>query len=249
MKPLEPITISKLSDFLSHIEMAKRSEENNGNSADFIFRGQRVDKPLLPRLGRLVPRRKRANIEQLMFKEFQRTSFALSDLRPGSDWDFLSLAQHHGLPTRLLDWTYSGLAAIWFAVQGPPEQGKSRPLDAVVWLLKTRTEDFIDEATREKPFDKGGTKIFRPRFVTRRIAAQGGVFTVHRMSENGAFVPADRNRHFSRRLVKFVIPAKAFSDMRKHLDGCGVNRFSLFPDLDGLCGHLQWRYTEPNDEQ
>ncbi len=90
-----------------------------------------------------------------MFRDFQRTSFALTEFRPASEWDFLSLAQHHGLPTRLLDWTYSALAGLRFAVEKPPKKRDSKPLDAVVWLLKTRMEDFIDETTREKPFDKG----------------------------------------------------------------------------------------------
>jgi hypothetical protein len=184
-----------------------------------------------------------------MFKEFQRTSIALSDLGPQSEWDFLSLAQHHGLPTRLLDWTRSALAGLWFAVEKPPKKRESKPLDAVVWLLKTKVEDFIDETTRETPFSKGRTKIFRPRLITRRIAAQGGVFTVHHMGHNESFVPIDRNRYLSPRLAKFVIPASSFPHIRKHLDGCGVNRFSLFPDLDGLCDHLAWRYTKLSDER
>ncbi len=247
-RPYKQITIGSVSDFLGHIESIKSDAEAKGNKADFIFRGQRVDKPLLPRLARLVPKGDRIDIEQLMFKEFQRTSFALSNLRPGSEWDFLSLAQHHGLPTRLLDWTYSALAALWFAVERSPKIGDSEPLNAIVWLLKTKSYDFIDETTREKPFDKGGTRIYRPKLITNRIAAQGGLFTAHRMSEQGTFLPLEANRLFRRRLVKFIVPAPTFGQMRKHLNGCGVNRFALFPDLDGLCGHLEWRYTKLSDE-
>jgi hypothetical protein len=143
-----------------------------------------------------------------MFKEFQRTSIALSALRPESEWDFLSLAQHHGLPTRLLDWTYSALAALFFAIAHPSDNPK--PDDAVVWLLKTRKEDFIDESTREQPFEKSGTKIFRPRLVTRRIAVQAGLFTVHRLSDDDTFVPVDNNKYFKPRLVKFTVPASNF---------------------------------------
>jgi hypothetical protein len=243
----KPIKVYRVSDFLSEIEEIKEAEKKKGNVADFIFRGQSVDRPLLPKLGRVVPKGNRANIEQLMFKEFQRTSIALSDLRPQSDWDFLSLAQHHGLPTRLLDWTYSALAALFFAVAHPTEG--LEPDDAVVWLLKTNKEDFIDETTREKPFDKGGTRIFRPKLITRRIAVQGGVFTVHRLSDDDTFVPVDNNKSFKSRLVKFAIPAANFSHILQHLDGCGVNRFTLFPDLDGLCDHLAWRFTKPSGEE
>jgi len=79
--------------------------------------------------------------------------------------------------------------------------------------------------------------------ITRRIAAQGGLFTIHKVPKGGSLVALERNPYFSQRLVKFLIPALAFSDIRKHLHGCGVNRFSLFPDLDGLSDHLAWRYT------
>ena len=71
-------------------------------------------------------------------------------------------------------------------VANPSEE--LEPDDSVVWLLKTNQEDFIDETTREKPFDKGGTKIFRPKLITRRIAVQAGVFTVHRLSDDDTFV-------------------------------------------------------------
>jgi len=246
-KSSETLQITCVSEFLNHVETIKQTEQEDGNSADFIFRGQPIDKPLLPKLGRVVPKGKRANIEQLMFKEFQRTSISLSDLRPESDWDFLSLAQHHGLPTRLLDWTFSALAGLFFAVadHSPDELD---PDDAVVWLLKTRKEDFVDETTCE-PFENTQTKIFRPNLITRRIAVQGGLFTVHRLSKEDTFVPVDNNKNFKHRLVKFTIPAINFADIQQHLHGCGVNRFTLFPDLDGLCDHLSWRFTIPTDER
>lgn len=244
---IKSLQVRCVSEFINHVEAIKQAEQKNGNSADFIFRGQPVDKPLLPKLGRVVPKGNRANIEQLMFKEFQRTSISLSDLSPESDWDFLSLAQHHGLPTRLLDWTYSALAGLFFAVADHPAD-EWEPDDAVVWLLKTRKEDFIDETTREKPFDKGETKIFRPKLITRRIAVQGGLFTVHRLSREDTFVPVDNNKHFKHRLHKFTIPAANFGDMQEDLNGCGINRFTLFPDLDGLCNHLAWRFTKPSTE-
>jgi hypothetical protein len=233
----KPIKVYRVSDFLSEIEEIKEAEKKKGNVADFIFRGQSVDRPLLPKLGRVVPKGNRANIEQLMFKEFQRRSIALSDLRPQSDWDFLSLAQHHGLPTRLLDWTYSALAALFFAVAHPTEE--LEPDDAVVWLLKTNKEDFIDETTREKPFDKGGTRIFRPKLITRRIAVQGGVFTVHRLSDDDTFVPVDNNKSFKSRLVKFAIPAANFSHILQHL--CRLSLFTTVRVL--ILKELPWMGT------
>ncbi len=243
MTSFRTIEVKRLSAFVEYVEQEKKAEERKGNKADFIFRGQQSDAPLLPRLARKVPQSRFANIERLMFKEFQRTSHALMDRDLVSDWDFLSVAQHHGLPTRLLDWTYSALAGLWFAVEKPPadDDGGLRP--GVVWLLKTRVDDFVDEDGHTSPFSNALTRIYRPRVITRRIAAQGGLFTVHMVPKDKGLLALEKNAHFAGRLVKFVIPGPAFDNIRKHLHGCGVNRFSLFPDLDGLSDHLAWRYT------
>ena len=242
--------ITNLSTYLKYLQQEKKAEEKNGNKADFIFRGQPVDKPLRPKLTRVVSKGERLNIEKLIFKEFKRTCVALTDLEPRSAWDFLSLAQHHGLPTRLLDWTYSALAGLWFAVGKEPaqdEQGKD--LSGVVWALKTRKEDFIDEESAKSPFEIRRTKIYRPRIIARRIAAQGGIFTVHRMSEDESVVRLENNKHLKERLIKFIIPPTAFPLIRQQLNGCGVHHFTLFPDLVGLCDYLEWRYTKLPDER
>jgi len=243
MTPVRTIEVTRVSKFLGHVEQEKKAEERKSNKADFIFRGQRTDAPLLPRLARTVQESRFVNIERLMFKEFQRTSLALTDRGLTSDWDFLSLAQHHRLPTRLLDWTYSALAGLWLAVEKPPKKAHAIAYPGVVWLLKTKADDFIDEDTRASPFANGVTRIYRPRVTTGRIAAQSGLFTIHRVMKGKGLVALEKNSYFVERLVKFVIPGSAFTDIRKHLHGCGVNRFSLFPDLDGLSDHLAWRYT------
>lgn len=246
---MEQHTISSVSRFIHLIEQAKGTEEAKNNRADFIYRGQREDKSLRPRLARLVPRGKRNNIERLMFAEFKRTSVALTDFQPETDWDFLAIAQHHGLPTRLLDWTHSALAALWFAVEKEPAKDKKdREQDAIVWMLKTTVGDFIDENSRRSPFEREPTGIYQPRVITQRIAAQRGIFTAHRMMKKEGFVALEKNKRFKERLTKFIVETSAFPHIRKHLDGCGVNRSTLYPDLVGLCNHLEWRYTKLPDE-
>jgi hypothetical protein len=240
---MTPSAVTSVFEFLERVEREKRAEEKAGNKADFIFRGQRIDKPLLPRLARLARPGRFLETERLMIDEFKRTSLALADRDPTSEWDLLATAQHHGLPTRLLDWTYNALAGLWFAVEERPRILKGAIQDGVVWLLKTRVSDYVNEATRTSPFGNGVTRIYRPRFVTRRIAAQAGVFTVHKVMKGETLIALDKNKYFSTRLVKLMIPAKRFVHIRGELDRCGVNRFSLFPDLDGLCTHLKWRYT------
>ena len=161
-------TIESVSAFVHLIEKVKKAEQARKNNADFIYRGQRQDKSLRPRLWRLVKRGKRKEYERLMFDEFKRTSGALTDLQPQTEWDFLAITQHHGLPTRLLDWTFSALAALWFAVEKKPKIIEGKEQNAVVWLLKTTAGDFIDEKDRTSPFDREPTGIAPPPLDRRQ---------------------------------------------------------------------------------
>jgi hypothetical protein len=197
-----------------------------------------------PKLGRLVEAGKRAETERLIFDEFKRTSGAFMTNPRDDDWDLLAVAQHHGLPTRLLDWTYSALTALWFAVECDPVVIKGVKQAAVVWLLKTTSEDFIDPKQAESPFANQVTRIYRPNVITERIAAQRGIFTVHRMMNEERIIKFETHSRFRDRLLQFLINADAFPDLRKQLDGCGVNRATLYPDLAGLSQHLSWRYIQ-----
>jgi len=128
MLPSVISTPRSLSSLLAYIETLKRAELKAGNKSDFLFRGQSTDEPLIPRLARLKPRGKLLKIEQLMMAEFERQLLPFTEFEPKGAWDTLALAQHHGLPTRLLDWTYSVLAALWFCVRMKPKSDKKGKL-------------------------------------------------------------------------------------------------------------------------
>jgi FRG domain len=242
--------IATLSDFLALVDGQKKAEEKRGNKSDFIFRGQPVDEPLRPKLARKNLRGKLLNIERLILSEFERASPPFEEFKPENEWDRLALAQHHGLPTRLLDWTYSALAALWFTVKDSPiKDEQNKPRNGVVWILKSQTDDFINFPTPKTPFNGKRTRIFRPKIIARRIAVQAGLFTVHMVLSERRIIPLEHNRFFSKKLVKIIVPARAFAQLRKQLNACGINYSSMFPDLDGLCDHLTWRYTWLDDER
>ena len=232
-----------LSSFLARIEHLKRAELKAGNQSDFLFRGQSLDEPLIPRLARLKPKGKLLEVEKLMMADFDRQHLPFTEFEPKDEWDLLALAQHHGLPTRLLDWTYSALAALWFCVSKPPKATKSGDLlDGVVWVLKSKPDDFTTFPTAESPYDLGKTRIFRPRTITRRIMAQSGVFTCHKRTSGGKFVKLESNKAYKDRLVKIPIQGSLFMTLREDLMANGVSSLSLFPDLDGLTAQLERRY-------
>ena len=249
-------TITTLHQFIEFITDEKNKEEDLGNMSDFLFRGQNKDWDLIPKLVRLKLEGELKNIEALMIEEFKRTSVPLSSLEPKNDWDLIALAQHHGLPTRLLDWTYSAIVSLWFAVNetSPNPDKSSKENYGVVWLLKTQPDDFNIKVNDESPFSNENTKIFRPNIISQRISAQNGVFTVHKFIENTPIIKHDvvqfnTHRGFKDRLIKIKIPHDSFPDLRDKLNIAGINASTVFPDIDGLCKHLEWRYSFYADEK
>lgn len=240
-------TIESLADFLSLLERLDLQEET-------LFRGQRQDFPLLPKIARKNLRLKKTVLvaEQELIQSFKRQAIIHATARnTRSTLDWLAVAQHHGLPTRLLDWTKNPLAALWFAVKAEPNNSDF----GVLWIYQPSPEDFlpvIDESSRFNkltPFSIKKTQIYFPNHSNQRIVTQSGVFTVHAYIENyGCFVPFEDNVSEGGELKKFEIPAKAFCNLRFDLDRCGINSASIFPDLDGLATHLQWLHGLLEDE-
>jgi FRG domain-containing protein len=234
----KPKTVQTTSDYTKYIEQHCSGQR-------FLFRGQRDNKTLLPRLARLPLRGEIAPVEKSMLTEFKRQAVPYIDLQPENDWDWLALAQHHGMATRLLDWTANPLAALWFAVQKPAIEGHP----GVVWVFDTNTVEYVVPSISESPFAGPRTQIFQPRLITRRIIVQSGWFTVHKyLKTKSRFVPLENNTLYKNLLTRVVIPASAFPTIRRELDRWGFNAATLYADLDGLCRSITSQFTRGDDE-
>lgn len=231
--------IVHLSDFIGYLETFLLAEFA-------VFRGQREDWPLLPKVARsgygLTSRGSLPDVEQRMLNEFEREAASFLGSSPASKWDLLAIAQHHGLPTRLLDWTKNPLAALWFAVRHPAQDESH----GVVWCFRPDPIDVIvDVATASSPFGGERTQVFEPRHVTSRIRAQDAVFTVHKyLTGRKKFIPLERNSRQKSKLEKFIISARRFHPLRIDLRRCGIHDASLFPDLGGLAQRIEYDYTD-----
>lgn len=215
------------------------------DQTEFLFRGQRRVQELIPGIARHPPTRGEIpDFERSMLDEFQRYSVPYLRVTPPTLWHWLALAQHHGLPTRLLDWSLNPLTALWFAVHQPPEDGR----DGVVWMLEPRERDFPTEGEMDS-LECTRHMLFSPRHVTERITAQSGWFTVHRgTSSDPRFEPLETSSQFAGRLTRLMIPAGRFAHFRFHLDRVGVNHASVFPGLDGISKYIAWRTFYLRDE-
>jgi hypothetical protein len=203
-----------------------------------IYRGMRSSKfTLIPGIGRIVPpgdatRESREFNEQEIFKLFQEKALPFLDFIPTNDWDWLAIAQHHGLPTRLMDWTRNPLVACYFAIE---EEDCAE--DSVIFAYHNNR--YINTEKSRGPFAYKKVARFIPKHLTRRITVQAGLFTIH----PDPYQPFDAEE-----LERIIIPNRIRYELKTILNLYGIDRYSLFPDLDGLSAHIKWLRTKgPNE--
>jgi hypothetical protein len=226
--------IISLSAFLDRVDSLRSKKRT-------LFRGQPEDCTLLPRIARDLPPRRVERIEHQMLQDFLARSIPYLNLPPKEDelWDWLAIAQHYGMATRLLDWTENPLAALWFAVRTPTE-GKS---SGVVWVFRAPEEEIATREASPSPFELERTVVFRPKHLTKTIIAQGGWFTAHKMvGHEKGFIPFERITRLKDHRSKISISHEAFADLRLELDLCGINQASMFPGPENLCAHLNQQF-------
>ena len=229
----------KVEDFLPLIQEFYQEIKYSPSKEIVLFRGQSVDKPLLPKYARTVMEALKnfgieeevLKVEMSRFAEFSRRVGRLIESVPGNDWDLLALGQHHGMETRLLDWTENPLVALYFAF----ENGSPEDMGNVLWLLRVPREEIVTPTPEVSPFEANRTTVFRPTLVSPRMAAQSGWFTAHAYLDNShRFIPLDRNTAYQDLLGKMDLGAMSNEVVLRYLNRVGINALSLFPDLDGL---------------
>ena len=198
-----------------------------------LFRGVKdIKYELVPKLGRYnkfknLTLEKLEKEERTMLRLFKERAWPTLPNLKSSDWEILALAQHHGLPTRFLDWTRNPLVAAYFAVE------KNHSGDSLIYAYHHRT--FINLDRNPDPFKIKTLSRFIPNHITPRITAQVGLFTVH---------PDPRTPLKSDKIQCLIISNSFRKELKRILYNYGIHRASLFPDLDGLSKHITWLRTD-----
>lgn len=226
--------IDSFEGFLNHLEIT----ELLGYEIN-LFRGQSNNKPLLPSICRENPKKDTTQVEQIMLEDFKRRSPLLITRNFASDWEWLVYAQHFGLRTRLLDWTSNPLIALWFACQNQKSINES----SYLYILSCNSDMQVDLSKNKDPFKNRSTKILRPTLNNERIIAQSGWFTAHPFSSKaGKFVTLEQNKLIKSSLKEIEIPKEIKKTLLAKLSMFGVNNRTVYPDVNGLSLHLNWKY-------
>ena len=151
------------------------------------------------------------------------------DITLKTKWELIALAQHHGLPTRLLDWTLSPLIALYFAVE------KNMDEDAALFCLQHDEWLYGDNAFKNDPFTIARPIVYMPDHITPRLRAQQGVFTVQPNIDSELSLP---------NIEKYIIPKEKINDIKWQLFTYGITPKVIYPDVDGLCADLKWSQLE-----
>lgn len=266
MTPIHETRVESLGDLVDGATPSRPDPASGRLREPAIYRG--LEDPSwhlltsLDRLGGVDPAHTKVDLEEYIFRNFLRYSRPhLGDLLSGQ-WEILIAGQHYGLPTRLLDWTYSPLVAAHFAtLKAKPGQ------DCVIWKLNwqevhqrfdlkplayltTDLDELLDKGGSHSiqnlfRWDEGEDRpfvcMFEPPSLNARIIAQSATFTLA-SSKSKALDEILVEHGLVSTLTRYIIPAARVSHVRDQLDLCGIDERRLFPELGGVAAEMRRYY-------
>lgn len=201
-------------------------------------------------------------LERHLLRNF--TKYAHRNMVQGdSVWHWVSVAQHYGLPTRLLDWTYSPLIATHFATANI----EKIHLDGAIWAVNYLKLHRIIPPELKNELDSEGANVFTVKMLSEKVGSFKELEDLSecpfalffeppsmddRIVNQYALFSVMSNPHaiFDEWLVnhpeiwrKIIIPAELKWEIRDKLDQANITERVLFPGLDGLSKWLKRHYS------
>ena len=243
----------------------ERNMDNARYRSSFFYRGLpdihfKLTTSLARNCKHLAP-----NLEVYLLDNFKKYARIEDPLIDRSIWRAMIVGQHHGLPTRLLDWTHSSLVALHFA-NNVTNYDTFEENDCVVWRIDARELNKLLPYKYQNSLDKRKTFIFsvehlsemtkdisqydkdmngesfvivEPPSIDQRIVNQYSFFAVipHGISDIESFLEEHTNK-----TMKYVIRKEIRWDLRDILDQLNMNERIIFPGIDGISRWLGRHY-------
>lgn len=188
-----------------------------------FFRGQSSSEyKLIPSIGRRFKEGQEDVLKQYekeVFEDFKRKYSMFTDARPKNDKEFLFLAQHYGLPTRLLDWTYNPLIALYFACCSNFDK------DGIVYQSYQFSRRVFNE-DKDDIFSFPAITLLVPNMTDVRYKNQNGIFVLY---------PEPWKEKFEFIYAKYIISVQYKQNILSKLEKIGITRSFIMPSLDSLC--------------
>lgn len=187
-------------------------------------------------------------IGKTLFHRYKARAWNLLDQQERSDWGIVFSMQHHGIPTRLLDWTESFACAVYFAHDGrkPSDDAAIYVLDAQALNKEFVGEEGIVALDGNETIGRIPTYFYHPGFLSNskntnlrtlavapilsnpRMRAQRCAFTL----SGDSFLPMEIE--YEKCVRKIALPADTYEDSLRFLDLVGIGHFGYYPDFEGL---------------
>ncbi|SRR6056297_982045 len=253
---LRPNSWSELQEMLYYDSYNPQLKRNR---SAYVYRGlDRIGFDLSTTLNRLGE----SHLEKHLLRNFRK--YSSKTHRYSSIWYLMAVAQHHGLPTRLLDWTYSPLVALHFATANFNDFHKDGAIWAINYVDTKKqlptvlretirlegshifTAEMLDRSVKDlaelmQLKKEAYALFFEPPSIDDRIVNQYAVFSM--MSDPSALI-SDWVKQKDIRSFKIEIPAQLKWEVRDKLDQSNINERVLFPGLDGLATWLKRHYWD-----
>ena len=269
---IQEVRVSTLEELMPLLSEQEYRPDLGRNRSPFVYRGMtNADFRMVTSLRRNC-RELQRNLEPAILKNFAKYAVIEDPSVAHSVWRQMILGQHHGLPTRLLDWTQSALVALHFAVS-EEDLARMEDHDCMVWrvdiaelhsLLPERYQqvmrdyqaevfsvDMLGSAAQslalyDRDMGDRSMVVLEPPSLSARIVNQYSFFSVIPMEMENVEDFLDR---FTGHTVKYVIDRKLRWRVRDMLDQLNMSERIVYPGLDGLSRWIARHYYVKGEEQ
>ena len=218
--------LAEIGDIQSYVKLVLK----NARSGDSIYRGHASkDWELKPSVGRIDGYS--PDKEKEMFLRFKRNYYSYTTERPESDMDLLFLAQHYGLPTRLLDFTYNPMIALYFACESEPEMDGRVYVHSIekMVLMDADSNSKMPRSIDEVFNDIEGVRFVIPNYTDARYKNQKALFLL-----------SDKPYKIITFISDYYIIKRECKEQVLHdLAILGYDKTLVYPLLDSLCADIK----------